>query len=84
MIGSKYSQYSNFVASLELRAAYAILPRFEWEGSAFDHMKANSVEKLYNVGEGEDRVEFVLFGFGDQGFDEFAAHALRDGGQTAS
>jgi len=65
MIRPKYPQYSNFVTSLELRAAYAILPRLEREGSSFDHMKAHSVEKIYNISESKDGVEFVLFGFGN-------------------
>jgi hypothetical protein len=76
MIRPKYPQYSNFVTSLELRAAYAILPRFERESPALHHVKAHSVEKIYNVGKSKDGVEFILFGFGNQGLDEFAADPL--------
>src|SRR5262245_57377688 len=56
MIGPKYPQYSHFVASLEFRAPHAILPRFERQGSAFDHMKTYPVEKIYNIGESKDSV----------------------------
>src|ERR1022692_4768271 len=76
MIGSKNPQNGDFIAGLELRAAYAVLPRLERERPAFDHVKAHSVEKIYNIGEGEDGVEFVLHGFGDQRLDEFAADTL--------
>src|ERR1035438_7638932 len=76
MVGPKDAQDGDFIAGLELRAAYAVLPRLEWEGAALDYVKAYPVEKIYNIGEGEDGVEFVLFGFGNQTFDEFAAHTL--------
>src|ERR1035441_9404741 len=76
MIGSKNAQNGDFIAGLELRAAYAVLPRFERERPAFDHVKAHSVEEIYNISEGEDGVEFVLYGFGNQRFYEFAADTL--------
>src|ERR1017187_10805711 len=73
MIGSKNAQNGDFIAGLELRAAYAVLPRLERERPAFDDVKSHSVEKINNISEGEDGVEFVLYGFRDQGFDESAA-----------
>src|ERR1017187_8889684 len=76
MIGSKNAQNGDFIAGLELRAAYAVLPRLERERPAFDHLKAHSVEKIDNISEGEDGGEFVLYGFGNQRFDEFAADTL--------
>src|ERR1019366_5634485 len=76
MIGPKDAQNGNFIAGLKLRAAYAVLPRLEGEGAAFDHVKAHPVEKIYNVGKSEDGVEFVLFGFRNQGLDQLAADTL--------
>src|ERR1017187_9631833 len=76
MIGSKNAQNGDFIAGLELRAANAVLPRLERERPAFDYVKAQSVEKIYNISEGEDGVEFVLDGFRNQRFDEFAADTL--------
>src|ERR1035438_9391129 len=76
MVGPKYAQNGDFIAGLELRAAYAILPRLEGKLAAFDHMEADPVEEIYDISEREDCVEFVLSGFGDQGFDEFAADPL--------
>src|ERR1035438_8956643 len=65
MVGPQYAQNGDFIAGLELRAAYAILPRLEGKRAAFDHMEAHPVEKIYNISESEDGVEFVLFGFGN-------------------
>ena len=76
MIGSKNAQNGDFVAGLELGAAYAILPRLEWEFPTLDDVKTQSAKKIYNIGEGKDSVEFVLYGFGNQGFDQFAADTL--------
>src|ERR1039457_5514930 len=76
MIGSENAQDGDFIAGLELGAAYAILPRLEWEFPTFDDVKAHSVKKIYNISEGEDGVEFVLYGFRNQRFDQFAADTL--------
>ena len=76
MVGPEDAQDGDFIAGLEFRAAYAVLPRLEWEGAALDHVKAHPVEKIYNISEGEDGVKFVLFGFGNQSFDESAADTL--------
>ena len=65
MVGPKYAQNGDFIAGLELRAAYAILPRLEGKRASFDHMEAHPVEEIYNISESEDCVEFVLFGFGN-------------------
>src|ERR1035438_8153097 len=76
MVGSKNAQNGDFIAGLELGAAYAVLPRLEWEFPTFDGVKAHSVKEIYNIGEGKDGVEFVLYGFRNQRFDELAANTL--------
>jgi hypothetical protein len=69
-------QNCDFVAALELWAAQAVFPDFEWKLSPFHFVEAVLGEEYGNIGEGEDRLQTVLTGFFFECLDQRAADAL--------
>src|SRR5271155_3075122 len=70
IIGAESTNYSDFIAALEFRAAQAILPDFQRQFSPLHFLEAQLAKEFGHIGKRKYSVERIAGSFPCQGLDE--------------
>ena len=75
-LGQGTTDHGYLVAGIESRTSLAVLVDFVGQGGAVDYAEAEVEEEVGDAGKEADGGDFLLFGFFEEGSEEFAAGAL--------